>query len=162
MSDSQILDIFYTKIVPEAKKGRIDCYFILNIIFDLTVDNVEISKCTALPCDGVLIPTLKITNKQLFDRLLIEYVKKALNFYNPLDFSFLNDLDVSNIEKGIKEEYIIKYIISSLFANASFIDFSYPVDFLYSRIAMFDNKCLNYDGELSLGYIDSIGANIYI
>lgn len=31
-----------------------------------------------------------------------------------------------------------------------------------SSIAMFDNRILNYEGELDLGYVDSIGARIYV
>lgn len=164
MLDTQILDIFYTKIVPEVQKGKIDCYFTANIAFNLVINNKEISKCVELPYEGILVPTLKISNKQLFDNMLIEYVKKARKFYNPSDFFFLNDLNTSDIENldSVKEEYLIKYIISSLFANASFSDFDYPIKFLRSRIAMFDNKILNYEGELDLGYIDSIGARMYV
>lgn len=163
MKDAQILDIFYTKIVPEAQNGKIDCYFTLNIAFNLVVDNQEIGKCKELTYEGILIPTLKITNKQLFDDLLIKYVKKARQFYDPSNFFFLNDLtsDTENLDR-IKEEYLIKYIISTLFANASFCDFDFPIKFLHSRIAMFDNKILNHRGELDLGYIDSIGTRIYI
>lgn len=164
MSDTQILDIFYTKIVPEAQKGKIDCYFMVNLVFNLVIDNQEISKCDELPYEGILIPTLKITNKNLFDSLLIEYVKRARTFYNSSDFDFLEDLNTSEIKNidNVKEEYLIKYIISTLFANASISNFEYPVEFLHSRIAMFDNKIINYDEELYLGHIDSIGASIYV
>ena len=88
MTDTKIVDIFYTKIVPEAQKGKIDCYFKVNIAFDVIIDNKRISKCERLPYEGLLIPTLKITNKQLFDSMLIKYVKKASEFYNSTDFSF--------------------------------------------------------------------------
>lgn len=164
MNDTQILDIFYNQIVKEAAKGKIDCYFTTNIAFNLVVDNEEVSKCGELPCDGVLVPTLKITNKDLFDDMLVNYVKRAVEFYNPEDFSFLNDMDAPDIEnlESIKEGYLIKYIISTLFANASFNDFDYPVEFLRSRIAMFDNRIINHDGELELGYINSIGARMFV
>lgn len=164
MTDVQILDIFYKKIVPEAQKGKVDCYFTINIAFNLIIDNIEISKCIELPYDDILIPTLKITNKKRFDDMLIAYVKKAINFYNPSDFSFLNDMseiDNKNLNE-VKEEYLIKYIISNLFANASFSDFNYPTEFLRFRLAMFDNRVLNYDEELELGYINSIGARMYV
>lgn len=164
MTDAQILEIFYTKIVPEAQTGKIDCYFTMNIVFDLTIDNKEIKRCEDLPYDGILIPTLKITNKPLFDHLLIEYVKKAIGTYHPSDFSFLSDLDKSNLEnlEQIKEEYLIKYIICTLFANASYSDFSHPVEFLENRIAMLENPILGDKEEIDLGYIASIGARIYI
>lgn len=164
MTDTKILDIFYTQIVQEAQKGKIDCYFRVNIAFNLVVENKEISKCVELPYAGVLVPTLKITNKQLFDSLLIEYVNRAIAFYNPLDFAFLNDLSTTDTENlaEVKEVYLIKYVISTLFANASLSDFNNPTEFLRSRISMFDNRILEHEGELDLGYIDSIGARIYV
>lgn len=164
MNDAQILDIFYTKTVSEAQKGKIDCYFTMNIAFNLIIDNQIMSECEELPYDGIMIPTLKVTNKSLFDNLLIEYVKRAIEVYNPIDFAFLNDLDTTYTENAGKEKecYLVKYIICTLFANASFSDFNYPIKFLQSRLAMFDNRILNYDGELDLGYIDSIGARIYV
>lgn len=61
--------------------------------FNLTIESKEISKCKELPYEGLLIPTLKITNKKEFDKKLVEYVKKAQYFYNQADFDFLNDLD---------------------------------------------------------------------
>lgn len=164
MTDVQILNIFYEKLLLEAQKGKIDCYFTVNMAFNLIVDNKEISKCVGLPYDEILIPTLKITNKKLFDNMLIEYVRKAIKFYNPSDFYFLKDINTKEIENldKLKEEYLIKYIISTLFANASFSDFDYPIEFLHSRLEMFDNRIINYEGELDLGYIDSIGARIYV
>ena len=162
--NEKILDIFYNKVIPEAQMGKIDCYFTLNIAFNVVICNQEISKCGELPCDGIMIPTLKINDKQLFDNMLIKYVNKALIFYDAKEFSFLNDLNSSDYEnvEDMKEEYLIKYIIVTLFANASITDFDYPIPFLCSRINMFDNKIINEDEELDLGYINSIGARIYI
>lgn len=163
MNDSQILEIFYNRIVPEAQHGKINFYFTANIAFNLVINNEIVSKCDELPYEGLLIPTLKISDKQAFDNLLIEYVKKAIEFYNPSDFSFLNNLNDKDIETvETKTSYLIKYIISTLFANASLNDFENPIKFLESRISMFENRVLNANGEVDLGYIDSIGARMYI
>ncbi len=164
IDDQRILDVFYTQLVPEAKTGKVNCYFIINMAFDLIIDNKEITKCNNLPYNGILIPTLKVTNKELFDEKLVEYVNKAFEIYNPSDFAFLDDLNATEIENltDIKEEYLIKYIITMLFANASYSDFNYPIEFLNSRISMFENKILNHEGEIELGYLESIGARIYI
>ena len=165
MIDNKILDIFYSKIILEAQNGKIDCFFTINLAFNLTIDNQEISKCNNLNYDGILVPTLKITNKQLFDSLLIKYVKKAQEFYKSSEFDFLDDINIPNIENiyKIKKEYQIKYIICTLFANASFNDFNLPIEFLQDRIAMFDHKLINNNnGEICLGYINSINAEIYI
>lgn len=165
MTDEQILDIFYTKVIPEAQRGKIDCYFKINMPFNLTIENKEISKCKDLPYEGLFIPTLKITNKKEFDKKLVEYLKKAQTFYNQSDFAFLNDLDRELPEEAAsskKEEYQIKYIICSLFANASFSDFEFPINFLNSRLEMFDNKIIASEEEVDLGYLESIGGRLFI
>lgn len=163
MTDAQIIDIFYNRIVPEAQKGRINCYFMLNISFNLTIENVKITQSTDSPYEGVQIPTLKITNKKNFDELLVNYVKKACIFYKQEDFNFLDDIDFLNIpnKEETKKEYLVKYIVGSLFANASISDFDFPCDFLKSRIEMFDNRILDGDEKVDLGYLESINARLY-
>ncbi len=161
MTDELILDIFYNQVIPEMQKGKVDCYFTINILFNLTINNEVISKCDNLAYEGLIIPTLNVTNKKLFDGKLIEYVKKALNTYNPSDFSFLDDLE-SESKDNLKAMYLVKYVICTLFANATFRDFAYPINFLESRIAMLDNRILNSEEEIDLGYIESIGARIYL
>ncbi len=159
MNDQQILKIFYEHFIVEAQKGKIDCYFRLNIMFDVIINNIKISECIDILDDDILIPTLKITNQKLFEEKLVTYVNKAITFYDHKDFEFLNDVDDSF---SVKENYLIKYILGTLFANASFNDFANPIDFLNSRIAMFDNKILPFEGERELGYLQSIGAKIYL
>lgn len=162
MLDSRILDIFYNKIVKEATKGRIDCYFIVNIAFNLVINNELISSCQKFKYEGLEIPTLKITNQDFFNMLLIEYVKKALDFYDDKNFAFLEDLNTQNINNldSVKEEYRIKYIICMLLANASISDFTYPNNYLASRIAMFDHHFLSNE-EKYIGHLDSIAAKLY-
>lgn len=165
MTDAKILNIFYSKIVPEAANGKVDCYFMLNVIFTLVVDNTTVSKCKELTDESIIVPTLKISDKALFDSLLVEYVRKALDFYDSTSFRFLDDLNNENIEnlEEVKEEYLIKYIIvATLFANASINDFTYPINFLKSRIAMFDRRIIEEEDVIDLGYINSIGAKIYV
>lgn len=157
----KILDIFYNQIVNEAKTGKVDCYFYMNIIFNLVIDNNVITNSNN-DTNGILIPTIKITNKELFDKLLVEYVVKAMNFYDKDNFAFLNDLDneVKDNAGTIKETYFIKYIICSLLANASYSDFDNFNNFLETRISMFDNQILDTSDEINFGHINSIGANI--
>lgn len=162
MLDSQILDIFYNKIVKEAADCKIDCYFIVNIGFNLIINNQLVSSCHNPNYEGLEIPTLKITNQDLFNTLLIEYVKKALEFYDEKNFSFLDDinLQVQNNLPNVKEEYKIKYIICMLIANASLSDFSNPIAYLNKRIAMFNHYFLS-DEEKYIGRLESIEAKLY-
>lgn len=164
MTNESILDIFYTQIIPEAQKGKIDCYFKINMPFNVIIENKEITKSPELPYNGLIIPTLRITDKISFDGKLIEYVKKAKDFYRASDYEFLNDLDfVSDKDSNQqKEEYLIKYLIVMLFANATLSDFEYPLSFLDSRISMMDNNILDREEEIELGNIDSISAKMFI
>lgn len=162
MLDNKILDIFYNIIVPEAETGQINCFFMINMAFNLNINNVPISKCQDLNYEGLLIPTLKISNKDLFNSLLVEYVKKALTFYDSENFKFLEDLFYHPTmgENISEEEYRIKYIICTLFANATFDDFLNPIDFLSTRLSMFENHILPNEYTY-LGHIKSIDASIY-
>ena len=137
----------------------------MNMIFNLNVENVQITSTKSIEKDGLLVPTLKITNKELFDSLLVEYVDKAMSFYDEKEFSFLDDVkyitDSENVEQ-LKEEYLIKYIICTLFANLSYSDFMNPVKFLQDRIEMFNERILGDRNELYIGNLDSINARLRI
>lgn len=164
MPSNLILDLFYNEIIIEAQLGRIDAFFMMNLIFEVSINNKQITKTSTVYKD-VIIPTLKINNKELFDRLLIEYVNKSINIYNPKNFSFLNDVIYTEGEedpKTLRPKYLIKYIICTLFANASYIDFEDPIKFLQNRISMLEQNILPTQDTINLGYFDSIGASIYI
>lgn len=123
MNSAQILNVFYNEIVPEAKIGKVNCYFTINLVFNLNMNNKLVSECSNLSYSGIFVPTLKISDKELFDFLLVKYVKKALKIYHPKEFSFLDDLSIADVEnlKKVKERYTIRYIITTLFANASYL-----------------------------------------
>ena len=65
----EILNIFYNDILKEAMDGKVDCYFTFNIRF---FNNLEPHN------NDDMVPILNITNKELFNKLLIEYVNKRL------------------------------------------------------------------------------------
>lgn len=158
MTDKKILDVFYNKLVLEAQAGQIYCYFTMNIIFNLEINNTKITSNANVPYEGLVIPTLKINDKAQFDELLVSYVLKAYNFYNKNNFEFID----KEVEEEFKEEYLIKYIICTLLANATMTDFENPLAFLRSRIALFDNKLISGDNEVLLGTIPSIDAKLYV
>jgi hypothetical protein len=127
----------------------------MNLVFELMVNNKYISRVTINEYPEIVVPTLKISNKELFDKLLVKYVILALDFYSQSNFAFLEDA-----EHEERENYLIKYIICTLFANASYDDFYNPIYFLNSRINMFESKTI--EGDVNLGTINSIGADIHI
>lgn len=163
--DSKVKDVFYNQIVKEAQHGRVDCYFMMNIAFNLIIENNIKMQSDDLNYEGLLIPNLKITNKEIFDNLLTLYVEKALNHYDRSEFDFLEDLNYMNLEgdlNSIKYNYLIKYIICSLIANMSYTDFENPIEFLQNRIDMFDNKIIEGKDFTCLGYLNTIDAKLYI
>lgn len=165
MPSNLIIDLFYNEIVPEAQTGRVDAYFTMNLAFNLTINNKPITSSPNINCDDVIIPTLRINNKTIFDYLLVEYVYKAMKTYKEENFLFLIDIEYiypKEDVKTLKQKYLIKYIICTLFANASYIDFEDPIKFLRNRISMLDNRILPTNETINLGYFDSIGASIYI
>lgn len=164
MPHNLVLDIFYNEIINEAQNGKIDAYFMMNLVFNTIIENKTITIAQTQQ-DDIIVPTLKITNKNLFNYLLVEYVHKAMKTYHEKDFVFLIDVEQfypkDNLEE-IKHKYLIKYIIGTLFANASYIDFEDPITFLKNRISMLDNKILPTNKTINLGYLESINASIYI
>ncbi len=115
-----MLEIFYNEIIKEAKDGRIKCEndFIYNIIFNTKINNKLLYYSDN---SNLFVPTLNIKNKDLFDKLLLLYVKNAQKFYE------IND---------------IKTIMTLLWSNATVNDFNNPIFYLKKRIAFFEDKVL--------------------
>lgn len=150
-----ILDIFYNNIVTEATTGRINCLSYYNLAFSTDIVDEEIRYSCNINDDGLLIPTLIIKNKGEFDRLLVEYVNLAMNFYNDSNF----DEEILNYKFYDKENKICKekVILCLLFANATIEDFNNPIVFLKRRIDFMYN---DLSGEYDFGYMDMFKGNI--
>ncbi|HPF83686.1 MAG TPA: hypothetical protein PLV83_05965 [Bacilli bacterium] len=140
-----MIDIFYNQIVKEALTGRIDCFAIYNIIF-----NVEIEGVTYIASnnnENLIIPTLYINNKEEFDKKLTEYVILAKEFYNS-----------DNYYEEIKDNdaMIEKTIMTLLWANATYEDFNNPINFIQKRIDFIKNN-ISIDDEI---YNETLDCNI--
>ncbi len=151
--NEEIIRVFYEEIIPEASKGKIDAWFKKNLIFSTTVEGKEVTKVNEDDYPELCVTSLIISDKNEFDRLLCEYVDMAIKFYD--DGSL--DRKMEDAPKEDRDRYLYKYIISSLFANASDYDFFNPLLFLNHRIEMFNNKIMNEKREL---YLSTIGATI--
>lgn len=151
-----VLDIFYKHIIPEAQMGRIDCLSYYNIVFETDVMGERYS-CLITDNNDLLVPTLMIKNKELFDRLLIQYVDRAIDFYDNSNFD--DEIirgKLTDNETMIGKE---KVILALLFANATYEDFQEPILFLKKRIAFFEN---DYTRKVDLGYSEILKANLMI
>ena len=159
MDREKILDIFYNHIIKEAVNGRVECFMMHNILFNTRIYETGVELFGKNENSDLLIPTLQIKNKEEFDNLLVEYVKKALMFYD--DSNYRDDylIDAKEKEKkGISKE---KVIMTSLWSNAGIEDFSNPCDFLRKRISYFDLGNLDeYKSAQVIGYSEILESDI--
>lgn len=142
-----ILDIFYNQVLKEASKGRIDCYFMFNVLFECSIPEYNFNTLSECNNNDVLIPTLIINEKEKFDKLLIEYVNYAREFYS----SSLADIP--------NEENKIKAVLSLIWSNATVEDFLNPEEFLQRRIEFFNRERIN--DEYSF-YSESLDSDVLI
>lgn len=151
-----ILDVFYNNVVPEATTGRINCLFYYNIAFATKIVDENIEYHSKIENDNVLVPTLMIRDKEIFDNLLTEYVDLAMGFYDETIFD--DELDYRNNETG-NRICRIKTILALLFANATIEDFNNPCEFLRKRINFIQN---DISDNYNLGYCDAFKGNVSI
>lgn len=144
-----ILNIFYNHVVKEATTGSINCGFLYNIHFETHFSETEKKIETNEEYEDVLMPTLIIDNKKIFDELLIKYVRLCLDFYTDIDFypEFVNKEDLEKYK--ISKE---KIILTILWMNATDEDFRNPVNFLKRRIAFLENSV--FETKEDCGYCD--------
>jgi len=131
-----LLDLFYNYVVKEAATGRVDCFMIYNLIFQTKVPEYGIEVLSEVQNDNLMIPTLVIRNVREFEGLLLEYVEKALEFYEDEDFyEEIRNSNFRDNEMGVSKE---KLIMTLLWSNATIEDFNDPCAFLRKRIAFFE------------------------
>lgn len=157
MKREEILSIFYNYIVKEALTGKVDCYMKYNLIFNTKINHDFYS--VHYNNEEILVPTLIINNKQEFNDLLVEYVEKALLFYD--DSNFMEEIITGDFEDktiGISKE---KVIMTLLWSNATIEDFNNPCSYLRKRIAFFELGELElYKESKIIGYSDLLGTDI--
>ncbi len=130
---NEILDIFYNELINEASKGLVDAFFTYALRFNTKLNG----KYIAYGPSDYLVPTIEINDKELFDKLLSEYVRIAHAFYLEEYTSGVRREDDPEFDKNY-----IKTIITSLFSNASIEDYHDPIKFLEKRIDFFRHNDL--------------------
>jgi hypothetical protein len=151
----RILDIFYENIIKEAAEGRIDSFFLYNMIFATDIREENVRYKVSCEYDDLIIPTLNITNKNKFNKLLVEYVNMCLGFYDESNFpSEILNYQMYDSQRKISCE---KTIIALLFANATIEDFNDPISFLDNRINFFKNSV---ECQYELGYSEILKASL--
>lgn len=150
-----MLSIFYNEIIKEASTGSVEADITYNILFNTIIPEENINIKSDVKVDNVLIPTLIIKNKKLFDELLTIYLDLALNFYN--DNNYYRETTENTFYY-----YKVKTILSILWANATIEDFNDPINFLRKRISFFKNNLEEYNTLTDLGYSNILNSNIKV
>lgn len=154
------VNIFYDEIINEASTGRVDCFFMMNLLFStyLKEDN-KIIEAKKSAKGRYLIPTLVIKNKERFNKLLTNYLNLAKSkydltkYYEALDFS-----DIKN-----HEQVINKIVLTTLWANATYDDFSESEEFIKRQIAFLkDDTFSKYNEPTIIGYSEMLGGYVEI
>ncbi len=154
------INIFYDEIINEASTGRVDCFFMMNLLFStyLKEDNKTIE---AKKDDNgrYLIPTLIIKNKERFNKLLIDYLNLAKSKYDLT--KYYEALDFSEIKNH--EQVINKIVLTTLWANATYDDFSESEEFIKRQIAFLkDDTFSKYNEPTIIGYSEMLGGYVEI
>lgn len=158
MRNEEILNIFYNYIVKEATSGSIDCFMKYNTCFSTIIKEYDIEYRAKIENTELCIPTLEINNVEEFNFLLLMYVQVACKFY--LDTDFCEEvLDKSDYHEGkICKE---KAVMTLLFSNATYEDFTNPIHFLSKRIIYFLEKPF-FTEKMELGYSQLLHGNINV
>lgn len=154
------ISVFYDEIINEASTGRVDCFFMMNLLFSTYLKEENKTIEAKKDDDGrYLIPTLVIKNKENFNKLLTEYLTLArtkydlTKYYEALEFS-----DIKN-----HEQVINKLILTILWANATYDDFSDSEEFLRKQISFLkDNTFSEYNEPTIIGYSEMLGGYVEI
>lgn len=149
--ETLILNEFYNVVLPQIKNNNLSIDgWSFNLEFQTIIndENEFINKYnyTNFNVDETLI----INNTKIFDELLIKYTLKM--YYLIINSDKLKKLE--NVYYKGNQKYIIDFIVSTLWTNATSEDLKNPIDYLKKRIEFFDNNLIEYDNNTYLENID--------
>lgn len=154
------INVFYDEIINEASAGRVDCFFMMNLLFSTYIREENKTIEAKKNDDGrYLIPRLVIKNKESFNKLLTEYLALARKKY---DLSIYQDeLTFADVENY--EQVINKIILTTLWANATYDDFSESEEFLRKQIAFLKDETFSeYEEPTIIGYSETLGGYVEV
>lgn len=154
------INVFYDEIINEASTGRVDCFFMMNLLFSTYLKEENKTIEGKKDDDGrYLIPTLVIKNKEIFNKLLTEYLALAKSKYDLT--KYYEALEFDDIENP--EHIINKLILTTLWANATYDDFNWSEEFLRKQILFLkDNTFSEYNEPTIIGYSEMLGGYLEI
>lgn len=144
---SDLLD----EINLEARSGRVNCGLIHWIYYSCCEvgNNGYNFNDVIKDYDNVIVPCLKIDNRNRLLETISEYLEIAKSFYDELDYDRVVDID--------------KYTISTLLSNMAIDDFNNPINFFERRCAFLqDNTLKHFKLCRDIGYSEVFDANIEV
>jgi len=144
---SDLLD----EINLEARSGRVNCGLIHWIYYSCCEvgNNGYNFNDVIKDYDNVIVPCLKIDNRNRLLEAISEYLEIAKSFYDELDYDRVVDID--------------KYTISTLLSNMAIDDFNNPINFFERRCAFLqDNTLKHFKVCRDIGYSEVFDANIEV
>ena len=154
------INVFYDEIINEASTGRVDCFFMMNLLFSTYIKEEE-KVIEAKKNDGgrYLIPRLIIKDKGSFNKLLAEYLDLAKSKYDLT--KYYEELNLANVENY--EQVINKIILTTLWANATYDDFEDSKEFLIKQIAFLKDETFSeYEEPTIIGYSEILGGYVEV
>lgn len=154
------INVFYDEIINEASTGRVDCFFMMNLLFSTYIKEEEKVIEAKKNDDGrYLIPRLIIKDKGSFNKLLAEYLDLAKSKYDLT--KYYEELNLANVENY--EQVINKIILTTLWANATYDDFEDSKEFLIKQIAFLKDETFSeYEEPTIIGYSETLGGYVEV
>lgn len=154
------INVFYDEIINEASTGRVDCFFMMNLLFSTYIKEEEKAIEAKKNDDGrYLIPRLIIKDKGSFNKLLAEYLYLAKSKYDLT--KYYEELNLANVENY--EQVINKIILTTLWANATYDDFEDSKEFLIKQIAFLKDETFSeYEEPTIIGYSEILGGYVEV
>ena len=147
---NNILEAFYNQIIPGLLKGEIDCEILIHIIANIFYEEDNQLLSATNKYEGVIIPTLVIKNRNIFNQILTEYVETTLDYYE--------DVHLASIDK----DYYPAYIIAMAIANMGPNDYLNPELYFKQRIlAIKENQFTLTSEKQPIGLSDEFNSDMY-
>lgn len=146
-----ILNEFYNVVLPQIKNNNLSIdgwSFNLEFQTQINDENEFVNKYNYINSD--VDETLVINNIKIFDELLVEYTMKMYELI--LNSDKLKKLE--NVYYNGNQKYIIDFIVSTLWTNATSEDFKNPINYIQNRINFLDKNLSEYDDVTYMENVD--------
>jgi hypothetical protein len=141
------IEDLFKNIICEAQNGNVDCYLSVFMLFETLLDGKYYKANPKY--SNYQVPVLNIESSSMFYKYLNIYLDLAMQFYE--DDKVILDLPSNDLKK--------KFLLTTLWSNATSYDFANPINYLEKRISFFKMPYPNYH---DLGYSSILNSRIIL